>query len=65
MEMEHLIRLIETVSGSKLSGFEYEEKGVKIRMEKPETQQAVSGLPVQTEICVQAAEPEQEDPVRW
>ena len=61
MEMEHLIRLIETVSGSKLSGFEYEEKGVKIRMEKPETQQAVSGLPVQTEICVQAAEPEQED----
>ena len=45
MEMEHLIRLIETVSGSKLSGFEYEEKGVKIRMEKPETQQAAGGLP--------------------
>lgn len=45
MEMDHLIRLIETVSRSGLSKFEYEEDGVKVQMEKPEALQAAAVLP--------------------
>ena len=55
MEMDHLIKLIETVSRSGLSRFEYEESGVKIQMEKPETMQ-VSSVQVQTEISEQIPE---------
>ncbi len=55
MEMEHLIKLIEAVSHSGLSRFEYEESGVKIHMEKPETVQ-VSSVQVQTEISEQIQE---------
>ncbi len=40
MEMDYLIKLIETVSRSELSKFEYEEGGVKVQMEKPEAVQA-------------------------
>ena len=39
MEMDHLIKLIETVSHSGLSKFEYEESGVRVHMEKPESVQ--------------------------
>lgn len=50
MEMDHLIKLIETVSLSTLSKFEYEEEGVKIQMEKPGILQAAAApLPVQAE----------------
>ena len=55
MEMEHLIKLIEAVSHSGLSRFEYEESGVKIHMEKPETVQ-VSSVQVQTEVSDQIQE---------
>lgn len=34
MEFENLIKLIETVSDSKLTGFQYEEKGMKIKLSK-------------------------------
>lgn len=39
MEMDHVVKLIETVSQSGLSRFEYEESGVRIHMEKPENVQ--------------------------
>ena len=55
MEMDHLIKLIEAVSHSGLSRFEYEESGVKIHMEKPETVQ-VSSVQVQTEVSEQIQE---------
>ena len=55
MELEHLIKLIEAVSHSGLSRFEYEESGVKIHMEKPETVQ-VSSVQVQTEVSEQIQE---------
>lgn len=53
MEMDHLIKLIETVSRSELSKFEYEEGGVKVQMEKPEVVQAA---PVLAGSAVQAEE---------
>lgn len=34
MEFENLIKLIETVSVSELTGFQYEEKGMKIKLSK-------------------------------
>lgn len=34
MEFENLIKLIETVSASELTGFQYEEKGMKIKLSK-------------------------------
>ncbi len=40
MEFEHLIKLIETVSASGLTSFQYEEKGMKIKLGK-EIQSAV------------------------
>lgn len=55
MEMDHLIKLIETVSQSGLSRFEYEESGVRIHMEKPENMQA-GIVPVQTEAMQQMPE---------
>lgn len=36
MKFENLITLIDTVSGSKLTGFKYEEEGVKIELSKKE-----------------------------
>ena len=36
MKFENLITLINTVSGSKLTGFKYEEEGVKIELSKKE-----------------------------
>lgn len=53
MEMDYLIKLIETVSRSELSKFEYEEGGVKVQMEKPEVVQAA---PVLAGSAVQAEE---------
>ena len=40
MEFENLVKLIETVSASGLTGFQYEEKGMKIKLGK-EIQSAV------------------------
>ena len=50
MEMDHLVKLIETVSRSGLSRFEYEESGLKIQMEKPEAPQAAAAAPVSASI---------------
>lgn len=61
MEMDHLVKLIETVSQSGLSRFEYEESGVRIHMEKPENVQA-GAIQVQTEATQQMPE-EAEDQV--
>jgi len=52
MEMDHLIKLIETVSHSGLSKFEYEESGVRVRMEKPKSVQEAT-------VQAQAKVPEQ------
>ena len=61
MEVEHLIKLIETVSGSGLSKFEYEESGVRVSMEKPETVQEI--MPSAAEKAVMQAEESKEDGV--
>lgn len=47
MEFEHLVKLIEAVSDSELTGFKYEENGVKlnIQKEKETVQVAVQGTP--------------------
>lgn len=58
MEMEHLVKLIETVSHSGLSRFEYEESGLKIQMEKPEAAQAAAAVPVSVEMSAAEAETE-------
>ena len=34
MELENLVKLIQTVSDSDLTGFQYEENGVKLKMPK-------------------------------
>lgn len=59
MEMEHLVKLIETVSHSSLSRFTYEESGVKIQMEKPEVVQAAATHPVSVETEIQAVQTEE------
>lgn len=56
MEMDHLIKLIEAVSHSELSKFEYEEGGVKVQMEKPEAVQVMQAAPVLAGSAVQAEE---------
>lgn len=43
MEFDHLLKLIETVSQSGLTAFQYEEKGVKIKMGKTANQVTVIG----------------------
>ena len=46
MELENLLKLIETVSASELTGFRYEENGVKIDMsKKKEKLQVVQSAP--------------------
>ncbi len=42
MEFENLIKLIEAVSASGLTGFQYEEKGMKIKLNKD----VISSVPV-------------------
>lgn len=59
MEMEHLIKLIETVSSSGLSKFEYEESGIRVHMEKPEAVKA-GMAPVQTEVQAETQKEAQE-----
>lgn len=60
MEMEHLIKLIETVSRSGLSQFEYEDGGLKIRMEKSNAPQtnahAFAALPIGEEAVESVTE---------
>lgn len=46
MEFENLIKLIESVSASELTGFKYEEDGVKIQLTKKEGKVQVVSAPV-------------------
>lgn len=59
MEMDHLVRLIETVSRSGLSRFEYEESGLKIQMEKPEVPQTEAAVPVSAAAHGETSETEE------
>lgn len=49
MEMDHLIKLIDAVSHSGLSKFEYEEADLKIQMAKPEGNRTAGAAVVLTE----------------
>lgn len=42
MELENLVKLIQTVSDSELTGFQYEENGVKLKIQKEKEQMVVS-----------------------
>lgn len=59
MEFEQLIKLIQTVSDSALTGFKYEEDGVKLSMNKEKTQIVAAGagtsVPTEGFSTVQAA----------
>lgn len=52
MEFENLIQLIQTVSDSSLTGFEYEENGIKLNLKKEKMQIQTGGavVTVPTEI---------------
>lgn len=42
MELENLVKLIQTVSDSDLTGFQYEENGVKLKIQKEKEQMVVT-----------------------
>lgn len=46
MEIENLIKLIETVSASELTGLKYEENGVKLHLTKKKEQIQVAAVPL-------------------
>ena len=48
MEFENLIKLIDTVSASELTGFKYEEKGLKLQMSKGDGEVKVVAAPAAT-----------------
>ena len=58
MEFEHLVKLIEAVSDSELTGFKYEENGVKlnIQKEKETVQVAAQGVPAPAAVNVAPAQ---------
>ncbi|MGF0034225.1 acetyl-CoA carboxylase biotin carboxyl carrier protein [Bariatricus sp. SGI.154] len=47
MELENLVKLIETVSASELTGLKYEENGMKLHLTKKKDQVQVVSAPVQ------------------
>lgn len=47
MELENLVKLIETVSASELTGLKYEENGVKLHLTKKKDRIQVVSAPVQ------------------
>lgn len=55
MEFENLVKLIETVSDSSLTGFEYEENGIKLNIQKEKEVQSVNVTAVPA-VSVEAAE---------
>ena len=60
MEIENLIKLIETVSASELTGLKYEENGVKLHLTKKKEQVQVVAAP--TAVAeVSVVEPAPED----
>lgn len=69
MEVENLIRLIEAVSKSSLTGLKYEEDGVKLHLTKKKDQVQVMAAPVgnigagMVETVIPASGPGEEDSV--
>lgn len=63
MEMDHLIKLIDAVSHSGLSKFEYEESDLKIQMVKPEGNQTAGAVTVLAETSRSREETEEESQV--
>ena len=59
MELEQLEKLIQAVSDSELSGFKYEENGIKLSMNKEKTK-IVSGEAVTTISASEAVIPKEE-----
>lgn len=62
MELENLVKLIQTVSDSDLTGFQYEENGVKLKIQKEKEQMVVTTgatqqVAVQNVPTVQSAVP--------
>lgn len=53
MELENLVKLIQTVSDSELTGFQYEENGVKLKIQKEKEQMVVTAGATQ-QMAVQA-----------
>ena len=51
MEMEKMIELIDAVSKSDLTGFKYEEEGIKLHLSKKEKYMLCDGKSVCTGEC--------------
>lgn len=65
MEFENLVKLIQTVSESGLTGFQYEEKGMKVKMSREgETVQVINTAAAEKEFTeakiIQSVSPVQE-----
>lgn len=58
MELENLVKLIQTVSDSDLTGFQYEENGVKLKIQKEKEQMVVTTGTAQTVPQMQMGAPE-------
>ena len=57
MEFEHLVKLIEAVSNSELTGFRYEENGIKLNIQKEKVQTICGGAAVNAPAAAFAAAP--------
>lgn len=68
MELENLVKLINAVSDSELTGFRYEENGVKLHLtkkgEKVQATQVVMGAPVTAEVPKAEIPAKEENEVR-
>ena len=68
MELENLVKLINTVSDSELTGFRYEENGIKLHLtkkgEKVQATQVVMGAPVTAEASKAEVPAKEENEVR-
>lgn len=68
MELENLVKLINTVSDSELTGFRYEENGIKLHLtkkgEKVQATQVVMGAPVTAEAPKAEVPAKEENEVR-
>lgn len=68
MELENLVKLINAVSDSELTGFRYEENGVKLHLtkkgEKVQATQVVMGAPMTAEVPKAEIPAKEENEVR-
>lgn len=55
MEFEHLVKLIGAVSNSELTGFEYEENGIKLNIQKEKVQTICGGAAMTAPAAFAAA----------